>query len=166
VSDDLADKTGAETAKPKRKRGPGKPFQAGAPSANPNGRPPGSRNRTTIACEALLAGEAEAIVRKAVALAKKGDVGMIRVLLGYILPPKPDRNLTFTLPPIETAQDALMVSRSIVEAVASGELSPDEGASMSKTLETHIKLFEVVDLETRLTELERERGIGTGASVQ
>jgi hypothetical protein len=127
--------------------------------ANPHGRPKGSRNRTTVVCETLLAGEAEAITRKAIALAKAGDVGMIRVLLPYIMS-KPDRRLTFTLPPIETAQDALMVSRSIVEAVASGELSPAEGADMSKTIETHIKLFEVVDLESRLVDLERERGIG------
>jgi hypothetical protein len=112
-----------------------------------------------MACEALLAGEAEAIVKKAVALAKNGDVSMIRALLGYILPPKPDRHLKLTLPPIETAADALMVSRAIVEGVASGELSPEEGASMSKTLETHIKLFEVVDLEQRLEVIEQQRGI-------
>jgi hypothetical protein len=157
VSDDLADKTPSKTAR--RGRGPGKPFQAGEPSANPNGRPRGSRNKTTLVCEALLEGEAEAIVKKAVALAKKGDVGMIRVLLGFILPAKRDRHLTITLPPIETAQDALMVSRAIVEGVASGELSPAEGADMSKALETHIKLFEVVDLEQRLEALEQQRGI-------
>jgi hypothetical protein len=166
VSDDLADKTGAETAKPKRKRGPGKPFQAGAPSANPNGRPRGSRNKATLLAEALIDGQAEALVRKGLELALGGDISMLRTMLGFILPAKRDRHLTLTLPPIETASDALLVSRAIVEGVASGELSPEEGASMSKTLETHIKLFEVVDLETRLTELERERGLAPGMAVQ
>ena len=61
--------------------------------------------------------------------------------------------------PIETAQDALLVSRAIVEGVASGELSPAEGAELSKTIETHIKLFEVVDLERRLEVIEQQRGI-------
>jgi hypothetical protein len=163
VSDESGDNTRPKTAKRKPR---GKPFQAGEPSANPNGRPKGSRNRTTIACEALLAGEAEAIVRKAVDLAKSGDVSMIRVLLGYILPPKPDRHIKFALPPIQSAEDALMASRAIVEGVASGDLSPAEGADMSKTLETHIKLFEVIDLESRPVELERERGIGTRAAIQ
>jgi hypothetical protein len=156
VSDKLGENTPAKTAR--KGRGPGKPFQPGV-SPNPNGRPTGSRNKTTLACEALLAGEAEEIVRKAIELAKKGDVSMIRALLGYILPPKPDRRLKFTLPAIETAQDALLVSRAIVEGVASGELSPAEGAEMSKTLETHIKLFEVVDLEQRLEVIEQQRGI-------
>ena len=161
--DSPAVKNGAKTVK---RRPRGKPFEAGEPSANPNGRPRGSRNKATLLAESLLAGEAEAIVRKAVELAKAGDVSMIRTLLGFILPAKRDRHLTLTLPAIETASDALLVSRVIVEGVASGELSPEEGASMSKTLETHIRLFEVVDLETRLVELERERGIGTGTSVQ
>jgi hypothetical protein len=164
VSEEL-EKTGPETGQRARRGGGATRFQPGQ-SGNPNGRPPGTRNKTTMACEALLAGEGEAIIRKAIKLAKSGDVSMIRALLGYILPPKPDRHLKLTLPPIETAQDALMVSRAIVEAVASGELSPAEGADMSKAIELHIKLFEVVDLETRLVELERERGIGTGTSVQ
>jgi hypothetical protein len=160
--DDLGENAPAKTAK--RKRGPGKPWQPGV-SPNPNGRPPGSRNRTTIACEALLAGEAEEIVRKAVELAKAGDVGMIRTLLGFILPTKKDRHLTLTLPPIETAQDALLASRAIVQAVAAGELSPAEGGEMSKAIETHIKLLEAVDLETRLVQLEQERGIPTGSAA-
>src|SRR3954465_9096925 len=42
-------------------------------SGNPNGRPQGSRNKTTLAVEALLDGEAEALTRKAVELAKNGD---------------------------------------------------------------------------------------------
>jgi hypothetical protein len=146
----------------KKRRGPGKPFEPGN-NANPRGRPKGSRNKTTIACEALLAGEAEAIVRKAVELAKAGDVGMVRALLGFILPPKRERHLKFTLPTVETASDALLASRMIVEGVASGELSPAEGAEMSKALETHIRLFEVVDLESRLAALERQGGIGVGA---
>jgi hypothetical protein len=160
VSDDgSAEKTGSETAKKRRPRG--KPFAPGV-SGNVNGRPPGSRNRATVVCEALLSGEAEAIVAKAIELAKAGDVGMIRTLLGFILPAKRDRHLTLTLPPIETAQDALLASRAIVQAIAAGELSPAEGAEMSKAVETYIKLVEVVDLESRLTELERERGLATG----
>jgi hypothetical protein len=157
VSDE-PEKTGPETGKRGRRGGGATRFQPGQ-SGNPNGRPAGTRNKTTMACEALLAGEGEAIIRKAIKLAKGGDVSMIRALLGYILPPKPDRHLKLTLPPIETAQDALLVSRAIVEGVASGELSPAEGAELSKTIETHIKLFEVVDLERRLEVIEQQRGI-------
>jgi hypothetical protein len=44
------------------------PFQKGQ-SGNPAGRKPGSRNRATVAFEALLDGQAEALTQKAVELA-------------------------------------------------------------------------------------------------
>ena len=43
-------------------------------SGNPNGRAAGSRNRATLAIEALLEGEGEALTRKAIELAKDGDM--------------------------------------------------------------------------------------------
>ena len=56
---------GADTAtRPAR---PGT-FRAGNP-----GRPPGARNKATLAALALLEGEAEAITRRAIELAKAGD---------------------------------------------------------------------------------------------
>jgi hypothetical protein len=54
-----------------------KPGQSG----NPAGKPRGSRNRTTLAVEALLDGEAETLTRKAIELAKAGDLAALRVCL-------------------------------------------------------------------------------------
>jgi hypothetical protein len=48
-------------------------------SGNPNGRAAGSRNRATLAIEALL-GEGEALTRKAIELAKAGDKAGLTVL--------------------------------------------------------------------------------------
>ena len=58
----------------------GKPFEKGQ-SGNLNGRPKGTRNKTTLAMEALLDGEAEAITRKAIEKAKEGDMVAIRLCL-------------------------------------------------------------------------------------
>jgi Family of unknown function (DUF5681) len=48
---------------------PDMPFEPGQ-SGNPAGKPKGTRNKTTLAVEALLDGEAETLTRKAIELAK------------------------------------------------------------------------------------------------
>jgi hypothetical protein len=79
----------------------GKPFRKGV-SGNPDGRPSGSRNKTTIAVENLLDGEAEALTRKAIELAKRGDMAALSLCLERIAPPRKDRPVAFALPAIDT----------------------------------------------------------------
>jgi len=50
----------------------GRPFPKGR-SGNPGGRRLGSRNKATLAAQKLLAGEAEALTRRAVEAAFAGD---------------------------------------------------------------------------------------------
>src|SRR5262249_59590562 len=82
-----------KTAKKQR----GRPFQKGE-SGNPAGRPFGSRNKTTLAMEALLDGEAETIVRKAIEKAKDGDTVALRLCLERLVPVRKDRPLSFKMP--------------------------------------------------------------------
>ena len=76
----------------------GRPFAKGNP-----GRPRGARHRVTLAAEALLDGEAEALARKAVELALAGDTLALRLCLDRILPPRRDRPIAFRLPPVGSA---------------------------------------------------------------
>jgi Family of unknown function (DUF5681) len=73
------------------------PFQPGL-SGNPAGKPKGTRNKTTLAVEAPLDGEAETLTRKAIELAKAGDLAALRVCLDRIAPPRKDRPVLFELP--------------------------------------------------------------------
>jgi len=50
------------------------PFQPGQ-SGNPAGRPRVSRNKKTIVLEAMVDGEAEAVMQKMITLAKMGQDG-------------------------------------------------------------------------------------------
>ena len=75
----------------------GRPFAPGT-SGNPNGRPRGARNKATLAAEALLEGEAEALTRKLVDKAKEGDNGALRFCLDRICPPRRDRVVTIEMP--------------------------------------------------------------------
>lgn len=63
----------------------GRPFPKGV-SGNPAGRKAGTRNRATMAAEALLDGEAEALTRKAVELALQGDTVALRLCLERLCP--------------------------------------------------------------------------------
>ena len=55
------------------------------------GRPQGSRNKATLAIEALLDGESDKLTRKAVDLAMKGDTTALRLCLERLCPPRKDR---------------------------------------------------------------------------
>ena len=60
-------------------------FEKGR-SGNPAGKPPGARNRATLAAEKLLDGEAEALTRKAIERAKEGDGVALKMCLDRIIP--------------------------------------------------------------------------------
>ena len=141
-------------AAPERVRG--RPFPPGV-SGNPAGRLPGTRNGATMAAEALLDGEAEALTRKAVELALEGDTVALRLCLERLLPPRRSRRITFDLPTIQTAADLLPAFAAVVSAMGAGELAPDEAAVIAGVLEAKRKAIETGDLEKRLAALEQQR---------
>jgi hypothetical protein len=128
-----------------------KPGQSG----NPAGKARGTRHRATPAVEALLDGEAERLTRKAVEMALSGDTIALCLCLDRIAPPRRDRPAHFCLPAIETPADLPKASAALLEAVASGELTPSEAAELGKLVEAHVRAIEVTDIQARLDALER-----------
>jgi hypothetical protein len=123
-------------------------------SGNPAGRPKGSRNKTTVALEKILDGDAESILRKAIEMAQDGDPTVMRLCLDRILPARKDRPITFALPPITTTDDLPLATGAIVTAVAAGELTPSEASEISKTLDVHVRAIEATELHRRMVALE------------
>jgi Family of unknown function (DUF5681) len=130
-------------------------FQPGQ-SGNSNGRPKGSRNKTTLALEELLDGEAEALTRKAVELALAGDMTALRLCLDRILPARKDRPVTFELPAIDSATDAKAASAALLAAVSAGSLTPSEAAEVGKLIDAYLKAIEVTEILARLEKLEQK----------
>jgi hypothetical protein len=130
------------------------PFEPGK-SGNPAGKLKGTRNKTTLAVEALLDGEAETITRKAIELAKDGDLTALRLCLDRIAPPRKDRPVLFELPPVSSAADAAKAAAALLEAVAVGDLTPAEASELGKLIEAYIKALEATDFAERLDKLER-----------
>ncbi len=127
-----------------------KPGQSG----NPKGRPKGARNKTTIALEALLDGEAEEITRKAIEKAKEGDMAAIRLCVERLIPPRKDSPVSFELPEMTNCIDASEAMAGILSAVAKGDITPTEATAISGLVENYRKTLETVELEERLRELE------------
>jgi len=142
---------------PKKQRGPGRPWPKGV-SGNPAGCKTGSRHKATIAAQALLDGESEALTRKCVELALDGDMAALRLCLERIVPPRKDSPIRVELPPMESPADLPAAMSSILDAVAAGELTPSEAAALAGLVETHRRALETSELEQRITELEKTKG--------
>jgi Family of unknown function (DUF5681) len=128
-------------------------FQKGQ-SGNPEGRPPGSRNKATLLIEQLLDDATKDITKKAIDLAKAGDSTALRLCMDRIVPARKDRHIAFKLPKMESPEHAVKAAAAIVEAVAGAELTPSEAAEMMKLVEGYTRILEAEDHEQRLRALE------------
>src|SRR6266700_900497 len=122
-------------------------FGAGNP-----GRPRGSKNRTTAIAQALLAGEEAELVRKAIELAKAGDVQMLKFLLDRLLPK--DRLIRIDIPPLDFADEAIDGMAAISGAIAAGQITPSEGAALSSMLSGYSRTIDVLELSKRIEAIE------------
>ena len=144
--------TTAKTTKKQQKPG-FKPGQSG----NPTGRPQGSRNKATLALEALLVGEGEAITRKAVDMALQGEMTAIRLCLERLVPVRKDAPVPFDMPPMTNASDSAAAMSGVLQALAAGEMTPSEASSIAGVIETYRKTLETAELEGRIAALEQAR---------
>jgi hypothetical protein len=141
----------AETQAPRKsaKKTRGKPFQPGNA-----GKPKGTRNKTTLALEALLDGEAEALTRKAIEMALTGDGAAMRLVMDRILPPRKERPVMFTMPKLEKVGDAVKATAALAEAVANGDITPGEAGELSRLVDGFTKAVELHEIQQRLDKLE------------
>src|SRR6516162_2906607 len=129
----------------------GRPFEKGR-SGNPAGRRTGSCNKATLAAAALLAGEAEALTRKAVEMALDGDPIAMRLCMERVLPPCRERAVEFKLPAIEgtasgeakgpSAGDVARAMGAVTSALAQGEITPGEAEKIAGVVDTFVRAIE------------------------
>ncbi|VVN47687.1 DUF5681 domain-containing protein [Pseudomonas fluorescens] len=117
---------------------------------------PGGRSGQTQAIRAKLAEGAEAVTRKILAAAKKGDMQACRLILERLVPPmKP------TSEPVQfdlDDTDLPSAARSIMRAVANGQLAPDQGKSLIDGLGAVARVIEVTELQKAIDELRQQIG--------
>jgi multidrug efflux pump subunit AcrA (membrane-fusion protein) len=102
----------------------------------------------------LLEGEHEALTRKAIEKALQGDMIALRLCLDRIAPARKDAPVSMTLPTVRSITEAVEASAAVLEAVAAGEVTPDEGGRVMALLTAHRQIVEAGDLEGRIAALE------------
>jgi len=137
----------------------GRPFRKGV-SGNPAGKPPGARHKTTLAAEALLDGEAEKLTRKAIDLALAGDGVALKLCLDRIVPPRRSRIVQIELPRIETPADIVTALGAVAQAMAEGQIAPDDAQAIAAVIEAKRRAIETAELEARIAALEGSRNAG------
>jgi hypothetical protein len=138
-----------------QKQGGDTRFKSGQ-SGNPAGKPKGSLNKVTLAIQSLLDDEGEELTRKAIELAKDGDLTALKLCLERICPPRKSRPISIDLPDVKTAEGVSLAQTSVVQAVGEGDITPEEGQVLSNILESRRKSIETEDHERRLDELENQ----------
>lgn len=117
---------------------------------------PGGRSGQTQAIREKLAAGADAVTRKVMTAAKKGDMQACRLILERLVPPmKP------TTEPVQfdlDDTDLPSAARSILRAVAGGHLAPDQGKSLIDGLGAVARVIEVAELQKAIEELRQQIG--------
>jgi hypothetical protein len=74
------------------------------------------------------------------------------------VPVRKGRAIHLTLPPIETAAGISQAQSVTVTAMAEGEITPDEAATVAGILESKRKAIETTEFEARIARLELSAG--------
>ena len=124
-------------------------------SGNPNGKPKGCRNATTILFDELLNDNAKELIEKTIEMAKGGDGLALRLCIERLAPARKDRPVWFDLPEMNEDRDAVKASAAIVSAVANGDLTPMEASELGKLVDSYARTLQAVEFEERISKLEK-----------
>ena len=120
----------------------GKPFAPGV-SGNPAGKPKGTLNRTTVLTRNILQGEAEDVARVVLEAAKNGDLTAAKLVLDKLIPSSKEAPIdagAVDLPSPVTHENAGQAMGIVLDAVASGAVTPGQGLALIGMIEKTAKI--------------------------
>lgn len=124
-------------------------------SGNPRGKPKGAINKTTRLALELFEGGIKDIAAEVIKQAKNGDLTAARLVLDKLVPNARERAVELPgLPSTESPAGVAEAQAAILQAVAAGDLTPGEAATLSGIVENRRKAIETRELELRIQALE------------
>ena len=132
----------------------GRPFEPGNKMGC--GRPPGSRNRRSLLGQQILEENGDAIVRKAMLSALKGDSALLRAFLPYVL--QRPKELPIETGPMRmtTLEELATTFDTILDKIAKGELTLEQSRRIISLLEARCRLIDIEELDARLKRVEEQ----------
>ena len=141
-------------------------------SGNPAGKMPGTRNRATLLRAALDSEDGPAMARIVIDKALAGDVVTARFCLDRLEPRPRGRAIAIDLPEGARARDVVAAFDATVQAMAAGEITPDEAVQVTQVLDGRRKAIEAAWREeerdgrrTTVRPSPSGRGLGEGVDA-
>ncbi|MEY4059960.1 MAG: hypothetical protein RL551_1216, partial [Pseudomonadota bacterium] len=106
---------------------------------------------------ALIEGNLQEVLETVLDRARNGDMTACRMILDKVLPNTKDRPVTIDLPPINDLNGVGLAQAEILQAVAAGSITPNEGERMVAIIEARRRSIETIDLEARISQLETQK---------
>jgi hypothetical protein len=136
-------------------------FEKGK-SGNPDGRPHGITDKRSELL-GLLKPHAPALIQKVVDLALDGDTNALRLCMERLIPKAKDETINLVIKADDFTKPELLlnINSLVINAVSKGELTPEEGKTITGIVEAQRKLVETTNLNGRISALEQvmtERG--------
>jgi Family of unknown function (DUF5681) len=132
-------------------------------SGNPKGRPKSSQGKVSRVRE-LLAAHEEALVMKAVALARAGDTTALKLCLDRMCPPLKAQDVTVEIDGL--AGSIVEQGAKVLMAMAAGDIAPQHAALMQQALAAQARIIETQELNDRVARLELAIQQRSGAVAQ
>jgi hypothetical protein len=136
----------------------GRPFAKGNP-----GKPKGARHKRTLIAERLPNEQFEEVITAVYRAARDDrDMAAARILCDRLWPVRKVLPAPFSIQRCTDARGIIQALGDIIQAVACGELTIDEGQGLAALLDTQRKTIETQELQERIEALEaRTPNLGT-----
>lgn len=122
-------------------------------SGNPAGRPPGTGEVARL--RSVIQGAIPGIIEKLVELALAGDAQAARLLLERTIAPLKASSAPAHLPYVAAAAGLADKATATLDAIATGKLPPDAGATLLAAIAQAARVVEIDDLTKRIELLEK-----------
>lgn len=128
-------------------------FKPGT-SGNPEGRPQGSKNRSTKLLETLDA-DVPALLAVTKEKALQGDMTAMRLLLERLLPVRKPVSPVFDIPELAMPSTLTEQAQAVFSGVCRGFIPPDVGSQLIMAIGATAKVLETDEVVRRIIQLEQ-----------